>query len=108
MVDEAKRSWVADGEWQVSMTNKRIRSAEETYGELIGAILSPKPPKRLSKRQIEVLELMAEGLSNSEIADRLHVSSNTVKSTLHNMTGRLGTGSRAAMVAQGFRLGYLR
>lgn len=37
---------------------------------------------RLSRRELEVLQLMSEGLSNQEIADRLYVSLNTVKT--HN------------------------
>jgi len=56
----------------------------------------------LTPREIEVLELMASGLSNKLIAERLTVSEGTVKSHVRSIFGKLGTESRtqAARVAQ--------
>jgi class 3 adenylate cyclase/DNA-binding NarL/FixJ family response regulator len=51
----------------------------------------------LSRREIEVAALVAEGLTNAEIAERLTVSVRTVTSHLDHIYTRLGIGSRAAL-----------
>ena len=63
--------------------------------------------ERLSARELEILELMSEGLSNRQIANRLWVSVETVKSHLSAVYAKLGAGSRAHAVAIGFRHGLL-
>ncbi len=45
--------------------------------------------RKISKRELEVLELMAEGLSNQEIANRLFVSLNTIKTHSSNLFEKL-------------------
>jgi len=55
-----------------------------------------------------VLQLVAEGLSNADVGARLHITRLTVKSHLTRIGEVLGTGSRTAMVAFGFREGYLK
>jgi LuxR family maltose regulon positive regulatory protein len=61
----------------------------------------------LSERELEVLGLMAEGLSNQEIADKLFISVGTVKTHVHNICGKLGVGSRTQAAAQARELGLL-
>jgi LuxR family maltose regulon positive regulatory protein len=61
----------------------------------------------LSRREQEVLQLAAEGLSNQEIAQRLVVSLATVKTHLLNVYGKLGVSSRMQAVAQARALGIL-
>jgi LuxR family maltose regulon positive regulatory protein len=61
----------------------------------------------LSDREIEVLELLAEGLSNPEIAQRLFVSLPTVKSHTRNIYGKLGVHKRKDAVARARMLGIL-
>jgi LuxR family maltose regulon positive regulatory protein len=61
----------------------------------------------LTARQLEVLRLVAEGLSDREIAARLTLSEHTVHRHLQNAYARLRCGSRAAAVAGAARLRLL-
>jgi LuxR family maltose regulon positive regulatory protein len=61
----------------------------------------------LSERELEVLRLVAEGLTNREIAARLYLSLNTVKGHTRNIYGKLGVHSRTQAVARARALGLL-
>jgi LuxR family maltose regulon positive regulatory protein len=61
----------------------------------------------LSEREIEVLQLIAEGLTNQEIASRLYLSLNTVKAHTRNIYGKLDAHHRASAVAKARALGIL-
>jgi NarL family two-component system response regulator LiaR len=61
----------------------------------------------LSKRELEVLELMAEGLSNQEIAERLFVSLNTVKTHSSNVFEKLEVKRRTQAVEKAKRLSLI-
>jgi DNA-binding NarL/FixJ family response regulator len=52
----------------------------------------------LSKREIEVMELIATGVSNGEIAQRLFLSEKTVKNHVNRIYAKLGAGSRMAAI----------
>lgn len=62
----------------------------------------------LSEREIEVLQLVADGLSNQQIADRLVLSTHTVHRHVSNVMRKLDASSRAAAVAHASFLGLLR
>jgi LuxR family maltose regulon positive regulatory protein len=69
---------------------------------------SPAPQvEPLSPREREVLELVAQGLSNREIAERLVISLSTVKGHTSNIYGKLAVGSRTQAVARARALGIL-
>ena len=61
----------------------------------------------LSKREEEVLRLVAEGLTNKEIARRLFVTENTVKTHVTSLFNKLGVDSRARAVAVAANEGLL-
>jgi LuxR family maltose regulon positive regulatory protein len=61
----------------------------------------------LSERELKVLQLIAEGLTNPEIASRLFLSVNTVKAHTRNIYGKLGVHSRTQAVAKAQALGVL-
>jgi len=61
----------------------------------------------ISKREYEVLELMAQGLSNQEIADKLFVSLNTVKTHSSNLFMKLDARRRTQAVRRAKEFGLL-
>lgn len=64
-------------------------------------------PSPLTSRQVEILRLAAEGLTEHQIATRLVLSEHTVHRHFANIYNRLGCSSRAAAVARASRLGLL-
>jgi DNA-binding NarL/FixJ family response regulator len=60
---------------------------------------------RVSKREQDVVDLIAEGLSNKEIAQRLHIATYTVKSHVHNILEKLALHSRLQIAAQAHHAG---
>lgn len=62
----------------------------------------------LSERELEVLRLIAEGLSNAEIAQRLFLSEKTVKSHVSNILGKLHLADRTQAAVYAWREGVVR
>ena len=78
---------------------------------LMNQVRAPAPAggcEPLSQREIEVLELVAAGTTNREIAARLFISEATVKTHLLHLYRKLGVTDRAAAVATAFHHGLLR
>lgn len=61
----------------------------------------------LTRRESEVLAMLADGLANKEIAARLHISAHTVKTHVTSLFAKLGADSRAEAVAVGVRRGLI-
>ncbi|MFC7220188.1 response regulator [Streptomyces polyrhachis] len=66
------------------------------------------PATTLTRRETEVLTLVAEGLSNQAIAHRLHLTEGTVKSHLARVYTKLAVDSRTSAVATATTLGLIR
>jgi LuxR family maltose regulon positive regulatory protein len=92
--------------------------APESAGRLLAAFPAPEAPtplrevpsemvEPLSERECEVLQLIAEGLSNREIAHKLFLAVSTVKVHTYNIYGKLGVHSRTQAVAKARALGIL-
>jgi len=73
----------------------------------VGRCAGRSPPSGLTPRETEVLRLVAEGLTNAEIAERLIISEHTVHRHVTNLLRKLDLPSRTAAAAQAARLGLL-
>jgi pimeloyl-ACP methyl ester carboxylesterase/DNA-binding CsgD family transcriptional regulator len=84
------------------------RALRSVLGSDPPAILAGEPPAvLLSGREREVLALVANGLSDQEIAHQLVLSEHTVHRHVANIRHKLGRGTRTAAVAEAARLGLL-
>jgi LuxR family maltose regulon positive regulatory protein len=83
-----------------------VAEAEQT-GPFKTQAAKPELVEPLSERELEVLQLIAEGLTNQEIASRLFLALNTVKAHSRNIYGKLGVHSRTQAIARARALGIL-
>ena len=87
------------------------RTVEEALGyrseQLDADPVAPVRPPGLDDRDIEVLLLMADGMSTAVIAQRLAYSESTIKNIIHAIVGRLGARNRAHAVAIAVRTGLI-
>ncbi|HEY32449.1 MAG TPA: response regulator transcription factor [Dehalococcoidia bacterium] len=79
---------------------------------VIEQLISPPPAKvpgtePLDEREIEVLKLVAKGVSNNDIAERLSICLDTVQSHLGSIFNKLEIASRTEAILYGFRKGWL-
>lgn len=99
------RTFVEAGEGLVPLLHEAARRGIATgyVGKILAAMgkkpettSTERPPliEPLSEREIEVLRLVAIGLSNREIAEKLVISPGTVKTHVHNLCGKLGVRNR--------------
>lgn len=79
-----------------------IAPVEAVSQPVLGAFVEP-----LTRREVDVLRLLAEGLSNKEIGQRLSISLGTVKRHTANINGKLGVNNRTQAVVQAQKLGIL-
>jgi DNA-binding NarL/FixJ family response regulator len=82
----------------------------ERAGALVSepdAAVSGEAMRGLTPREFDVLKLVAQGLSNPDIAQRLFLSEHTVHRHLANILRKLGLSSRAAAAAWGVRTGLV-
>ncbi len=68
---------------------------------------SAPPAESLTPRELDVLKLMVEGLTNKAIAARLHISDHTVKFHIGSILGKLGAASRTEAVTLAVRQGLI-
>ena len=79
-----------------------IGAASQTLGGL------PAGETQLTPREMEILRLMAQGMSNAELADTLLVSENTLKTHVKNILGKLHIKNRREAAAYAARLGFIQ
>ena len=65
-------------------------------------------PRPLAPRELEIVALVAEGLSTSDIAEKLDIASDTVQGALSTIYLKLGVRSRAQLVRWAFLNGHVK
>ena len=86
---------------------RRVLNGELVFPDRVGE-LPDAPPVALTERQLEVLKLLARGLSNRDIALTLAVAENTVKVHLQTIYKLLGVQNRTAALLKAQALGLVR
>ena len=92
-----------------SVVDGEVFVSQALATRLIMDLSEPKPSdpfEELTPRELEILQLVAEGLSNREIGEQLHLAEKTVKHYMTNVLAKMEVGSRvqAALIAQKRRL----
>lgn len=89
---------------------REVDRGERVFGDVVtpaaGDATLPEP-LRPTRKELEVLALVARGCKNREVADALHLSVNTVEFHLRNLFVKLGASSRADALMRAQRLGWL-
>ena len=86
-----------------AVTERVLRGLEQTPR----AFEALDPPDPLTKREVEILRLMAGGYSNKEIANSLGVAEGTVKNHVSNILSKMGVRDRTRAVLKAFELGQI-
>jgi DNA-binding NarL/FixJ family response regulator len=92
--------------------SRRFEQVAQRRGNAGSDVIPFSPPMREleqepTNREIEVLQLISDGLVNREIGQRLFLSEETVKSHVRHLLAKLQARSRAHAVAVGFRRGLI-
>ena len=103
------RGIVIDGEYET------LREARAATAHVDAILIAPRrrdadeahTVEALTSRETEVLELLAEGLSNKGIAERLGISDQTVKFHVASICGKLGAANRTDAVRRAVRRGLV-
>jgi len=107
LLKDASMDELADG-IRAAHAGKPVLAAEAARALVEAGARSPlEPGSDLTVRQLEILALMAEGLTNNEIADRLYLSPYTVRNHVSEILSKLGTSTRTEAAALAVRLGLV-
>ena len=96
---------VAAGETRIrpALTERVLRGLEHIHRDFDAL----SPPDPLTKRELEILRLMAGGYSNREIAEALGTAEGTVKNHASSILSKLGVRDRTRAVLKALELGYI-
>ena len=89
---------------RVAMGNEVVRSLSATSSSLTSSQRSFSPMQRLSRREEQILQLVASGKSSKEIAAHLRIGETTVKTHREHIMDKLGTRSIAGLTRKAIRL----
>ena len=98
---------LAAGVWAVSRGLTVLEPEVVEPGRRLRSPAATAPVEPLTARELEVLQLLSEGLSNKAIAGRLDISDHTAKFHVNAILGKLGVQSRTEALVQAARLGLV-
>lgn len=85
----------------------QVQLSPEAAIRLMREVRSPESPETLTERETEVLQLLARGQANKEIARNLSIGEKTVKTHVSNILGKLGVQSRTQAALHAMRVGLV-
>ena len=106
-LEAARSSGIAADAVLLDVATPDADSADDDLPATEFAADFPAKAEALTPREIEVLELVAEGLPNKVIATRLGISDQTVKFHLSSIIGKLGASNRTDAVRRAMRRGMI-
>jgi two-component system NarL family response regulator len=89
-------------------TIRAVHAGQRHVPAAVAARLAGRPERELTEREVQVLELIAAGMSNKEIAAELSISEGTVKSHVNAILAKLDAPDRTAAAMIALRRGILR
>ncbi|RDI46294.1 response regulator [Nocardia mexicana] len=101
LLDGIRRAAAGDRPFSPDVLVRVVDSAVNAHGTRGNP--PPAPVSGLTAREAEVLALVSQGLSNAEIADRLHVGITTVKTHVANLMAKTGATNRVRLAVLGLR-----
>ncbi len=111
-MDAAERQQILDRYLDHSRRFEEVAARRRSVSPATAAVIPFQSPRveleqEPTGREIEVLQLISDGLVNREIGQRLYLSEETVKSHVRHLLAKLQARSRAHAVAVGFRRGLI-
>jgi DNA-binding NarL/FixJ family response regulator len=85
----------------------QVQLSPQAAARLMREVRAPQSPETLTQREIDVLRLMAKGLSNKEIARELGIGEKTVKTHVSNILSKLGVLSRTQAALYAIQIGLV-
>jgi DNA-binding NarL/FixJ family response regulator len=85
----------------------QVQLAPQAAARLLREVRAPEAPEPLTERETAVLQLLARGQANKEIARHLHIGEKTVKTHVSNILAKLGVASRTQAALQAVHLGLV-
>ncbi|MCA9944764.1 MAG: response regulator transcription factor [Anaerolineales bacterium] len=85
----------------------QVQLSPQAAARLLREVPAPDSPEKLTERETEVLRLLAQGLSNKEIAAALTIGEKTVKTHVSNILAKLGVVSRTQAALYAARIGLV-
>lgn len=98
----AKEEETHASEFSKCLDEVRVKSGMEPSTPSEPKIIQP-----LTPRELEILQLLAKGLTNKKIADKLHLAVSTVKNTVVKIMGKMGADSRTEAAVTGIQQGLV-
>ena len=98
---------------ELTRSVRAIQEGDTAFSKGIGALVTKRlgaidtPKNELSERELEIVRLVASGLSNKQIAHELYIATSTVKFHLHNASVKLHAARRAELVHRAMTLGII-
>jgi DNA-binding NarL/FixJ family response regulator len=85
----------------------QVQLSPDAAARLLREVRGPERTEPLTERETSVLRLMARGMANKEIAQRLHIGETTVKSHVRHILAKLGVASRTQAALEAVRIGLV-